>query len=1112
MRTMRSLRFTIGLSTLLLPVLAHADWPAWRHDARRTAIASGTAAITKPTPYWQYYMGGSLRSNTHVALDVDKDGVTDVVYLAGGKAIAKLPDDRLVWESPPVELSTLHGVVDLDGDGTLEVVASSSRNVFVLSGVDGKVLWKEPDGEVGNVGGVRVGDVDGDGRPDLVIDDCACCGISATISPPGGVYKFPSGKIGTPTRLYAPLSRTHCGSAAVTLLDADGDGTMEVAYGTAAGFVLTKGSDGSALGTADALGETMYYSSCEAANVDGRPGDELICYENNYQAATNAGSRIVVVLTWEGGVFKPLWKATPVPKATGALAHFGSSIADLDGDGKSEITVGWSSDGSAWSTQIYDAKTGASLATVAEKLAGMVDVDGDKKPEIVTETSAGLVIRKFERGLTPPVSSFGTLPDARVAWQYDLRKSQFGTNGYAPLAVDLKGDGKVLPIFFFPATSTTKARYAAERFSTTGAPTAAATYEVPDGVAILTSQVFGKVNRAYPQLLVTRNDGYLLVLDDAFAATNGITYGSGEFKTTLPGMRVGGFVAQPIAPRLDGTSDAVVGTDSRGALIRLDASSAWMAAPPKVAWEQRNSSSPTTVTGIDTGKAGIVCHKVNPSTTPPTSILSALTAGGAPLWERSLPSGVRMANDALGGDVNGDGVSDVFTATTNTSAVLSLQVHDGKTGAPIWSAPHTQALDWGWQPFSVADWNGDGVADFVAVPNTVRILNGATGAKLAENPSFLAYFTPTIDDVDGDGVAEITLSRGYYPTRTWKKDLTTQLWIGGDDRPYQSGARAACSGGRSVWVQPSLQYGGVVRLTTMNGSTAGSTTSIWLAGGEQFASAAAATTASKFLGTLGDVAIKTDLLGSGAHPEALVGSTDGFLYAIDPCGAKLDWAYNLGFAVGDPIFADTSGDGVDEILVPSADGYVYALGQRVLDAPTEVNDNDPYGTIPSADLDEVATLDRLAASWSAVAGAEGYQVAVTTEGGTYVTQPDWVDVGAVTSTTLKGLSLSTGKKYFVSVRAIAKGKGSSVETRSDGVVVKAPPAMDGGLGDVSFGEDTGTPELPDAGFDAANDAPSVPSGEADSGCGCRTAGTSSDLGVVVAGLAVAIAVSRRRRA
>jgi hypothetical protein len=650
-----------------------------------------------------------------------------------------------------------------------------------------------------------------------------------------------------------------------------------------------------------------------------------------------------------------------------------------------------------------------------------------------------------------------------------------------PLTIDLKGDGRSAPIFFRPATATTKARYVATRFDATGKTTDAASYEVPDGISILTTQVWNKVNRAYPQLLVTRNDGYLVVLDDAFAATNGITFGTGEFKTFLPGMRVGGFIGAPIAPRLDGTSDSVVVTDSRGTLIRLDAAAAWMAAPPKIAWENRSASAPTTAKNIDSGKPGIVCNK--------GSTLEALSATGTSLWSRALPG--TMYSDALGGDVNGDGVDDIFTGYTTAGSVINLQVHNGKTGAPIWSAPHTVALNWGFQPFSVADYNADGVMDFFAVPNTVRVLSGANGTKLAENTSFLAYFTPTIDDVDGDGALDVTLSSGYYPARTWKKDLTTQAWIGSDDRPYQHGARAAC-GTRSVWVQPSLQYGGLVRLTTMNGADVGKTTSIYLASGALFATPADAVTAKKFLGTLGNVAIKTDLLGTAAHPEALIGSSDGHLYAINPCDGTLDWAFDMRFAVGDPILADTNGDGADEILAPAADGYLHAIADRKLEAPTEVNDNDPFAALPAADIDEVATEERLGASWSAVAGADGYQVAVLTEGGSYVTQPDWVDVGAVTNTVLKGLSLAVGKKYFVSVRAISKTKGASNETRSDGVIVRAPAMMDGGLGDAMLGpEDTGTAPVEDSTL--SDTGGSIPLGDApsedSSGCGCIVVGS-----------------------
>jgi hypothetical protein len=40
------------------------------------------------------------------------------------------------------------------------------------------------------------------------------------------------------------------------------------------------------------------------------------------------------------------------------------------------------------------------------------------------------------------------------------------------------------------------------------------------------------------------------------------------------------------------------------------------------------------------------------------------------------------------------------------------------------------------------------------------------------------------------------------------------------------------------------------------------------------------------------------------------------------------WSLDLGTSVGDPIAADIDGDGTSEVLVPAADGYLYAIGPR----------------------------------------------------------------------------------------------------------------------------------------------------------------------------------------
>lgn len=1092
---MKARAFAIGslLLALSLASVASADWPVARHDARRTAIASGASSIKQPTGYWSTYTGGSLSASAHVALDVNGDGTTEIVYVAGGKVLAKLPDDRLVWESPPVEITTLHAVVDLDGDGVLEVVASSPRNVFVLSGATGAILWSEPEGEVGNVGGVRLADLDGDKHPEIVIDDCACCGISATASPPGGIYKF--AKPSSPTKLGTPLTRGHCGSEAVTVGDFDADGADDVAYGDPTGYQVVSGKTSTASVSA-AVGNSLYYSHCSAANVDAKPGDELICFQDVYLASTSSGGRVLAVLGYDAAATPPLktlWKLAPVPLATGRLVSVGNSVVDLDGDGRLEIVVAWSSDGAKFDTSIYDAKLGTVLGTITgENLAAIVDLDGDKKPEVLTHGASGLVARRFERGATPAVTSYTTLAsDLSVPSQLDWSRAARSSAQSVPITIDLAGDGKVVPVLF-----SSSGKYQATRFSADASSiTPVATFTVPAGVSILTNQVFGKVNRDYPQLLLTRNDGYLLVLDSAFAPTNALTLGTGEFKTTLPGMRVGGFVAAPIAPRLGGTNDAVIVTDSRGVLQRLDASAAWMSKGPTVSWEVAGGHAPTTAKSLG-GAPGLFCGR--------GANVTALDAAGKTLWEKPMPSGGAVFADPLAADVNGDGTSDAITAYQTAGSVMNVQAFDGKTGAPMWPSPVSEAMSWGFYPFSLADWNGDGVDDVFMVLNTLRAHDGKTGSKLAQNTNFLAYFTPVLDDVDGDGAIDVTMSRGYYPARTYKKDLVTALWTGADDdRPYQHGARAAC-GARNVWIQPSSQNRGLVRLFTMSGADAGKATALWLAGGKAFGSAADAKTAGVFVGTLGDVAVKSDLVGGGDHPSALVGSSDGFLYAFDPCKSALDWAYDLKFAVGDPILADTNGDGVDEILVGAADGYLRAIGPRVLDAPTMVNDNDPLGMTPGPDVDTIAVTDRAAGSWNAVAGADGYQVAVLTEGGTYVSQPDWVDVGAVTNAIVKGISLSVGKKYFFAVRAVSKTKGSSLETRSNGVTILMPTAPDGGtLGDAMLEDDAGT----SGGSDAA--AGDTPTGDgAAGGCGCQVPAHGRSSGAL--GLALAMLLFGRR--
>ena len=269
-------------------------------------------------------------------------------------------------------------------------------------------------------------------------------------------------------------------------------------------------------------------------------------------------------------------------------------------------------------------------------------------------------------------------------------------------------------------------------------------------------------------------------------------------------------------------------------------------------------------------------------------------------------------------------------------------------------------------------------------------------------------------------------------------DLVTNLWAESDNRNETHGALVRCEedGEKvSIWTYAWTANAGHLYFGYMNGPNIGVTRSLVLAGGLVFPRAEQAKARGLRRGTIGNVTIKQNLVGADTHTSALVGSTDGWLYSVDACRRKLDWAYDFKFPVGQPILADTSGDGKDEILVTVADGYLYNLSQQLIARPAFVFDVDPLSANPRKDVDTIYACSGLNAHWGEVAGADGYEVALVTAGGTFVTQPSWNNVGNRTDIQLGGLGLVEGGRYRFAVRALAKGKGASVEAISDGVTV-----------------------------------------------------------------------------
>jgi hypothetical protein len=543
----------------------------------------------------------------------------------------------------------------------------------------------------------------------------------------------------------------------------------------------------------------------------------------------------------------------------------------------------------------------------------------------------------------------------------------------------------------------------------------------------------------------------------------------------------------PVAGQLvAGGGDEVVVTDSRRALIALDARTATNATPPRTMFTRPTTFAPSIVSGIGSGgAAGVACQRIDPTTTPPTFMLSVLEANGIIRWQTAL--GPIAFNDSLPGNFDGDAIPDLVVQWGLTSDnVLRTSALAGSDGHLLWTHLASDGVTRLPSGHAVTDWNGDGIDDVVFHHYRLRVLSGVDGSVLAENswtgePSW--YFMPTLVDLDGDALPEVTLHAGQPSLRTLARNLTTVLWGGtGNDLPYPYAAVARCNS-LPYLVSTSGAHPSRLDVTAETGATAGTRSSVVLAGGQTFVDEAAATAAGATRGQLTSVHVHENLTGLG-RPTAVVGSSDGWLYGIDPCTRGLDFAVPFDAPVGAAAFADTDGDGLDEILVSVADGYLYGLKNAPLPGPSSVRDID-LASGQLVDIDEVTSRDTLSAAWDPVPGAMGYEVAIVRGDGAlgFLTTPAWTPVDATTYTHV-GLNLIDGERYSFAVRA-RTSEGVSPDVLSDGVIVRVPP-----------------PEAADAGTDAPT--PATPPG------GCCSAERRPTASSVLA-LITFVWIARRRR-
>lgn len=351
------------------------------------------------------------------AADIDLDGVGELVY-------SRFEDDEVGYleELPPAGsgLFAQHPIVtdldgaatavagDIDGDRDLDVLASgllaSSVSWFESTFVSNFAFVPfNVDRAFTDVDQVRIADVDGDGRNDVL----------ASANGPNVTLWRSLADDGS-TFAESRLGFSAAAVASFTVADFDGDAALDVAVAAPATnrVYFLRGNGEGAFAAAAEAAQVVNPDMTESADLDADGRREILV------TSRSTGGPALVALESDGTRFQ----ATTIDAS--ALACPGIAVTDLEGDGREDIALACGTGGLVFLSQQPD---GTFVRTVVESTSGrsyrtvaFADLDRDGVAELIAgKENGGHEIHVFVRsgaGFTedPPVLT--GLPPAAVPY------------------------------------------------------------------------------------------------------------------------------------------------------------------------------------------------------------------------------------------------------------------------------------------------------------------------------------------------------------------------------------------------------------------------------------------------------------------------------------------------------------------------------------------------------------------------------------------------------------------------------------------------------------------------------------------------------------------------